>query len=247
MNNLPNKITYVLGYARISSIHQIHGTSIESQTFDIENYAKNNGCIVKKIYAEQKSAKNIKERPELNKLLADIQPNDRVVVYSLSRLTRNSDDASWLKREIQIKKKAKLVILDSLLLDDSPEGEVMYTIQSAMTQFERRKIGQRVSFNMQYLSCNNLLKPRLMYGYQFVSKGVPYVKNTEEQKIIEYIRDLRYNNPEYSINKICQILDSEGIKLRKCKKAYPSRVIAIMEQNGIEKYPLLVPNEDIQQ
>ena len=65
-----------IGYARVSTQDQ----KLELQISELEKY----GC---EIFKEKKSA--VKERPELDKLLAHMRSGDVVVVWKLDRLGRS--------------------------------------------------------------------------------------------------------------------------------------------------------------
>ena len=89
------------GYARVSSKDQNLALQIEALT--------KAGC--KRIFQEKQSGKNIQDRPELNKLLGIIHEEDIVVVLSLDRLSRNSEDIKILLSQIE-RKGATFDILD---------------------------------------------------------------------------------------------------------------------------------------
>ena len=89
------------GYARVSSKDQNLARQIEALT--------QAGC--KRIFQEKQSGKNIQDRPELNKLLKTIHEEDIVVVLSLDRLSRNSEDIKILLSQIE-RKGATFDILD---------------------------------------------------------------------------------------------------------------------------------------
>lgn len=69
------------GYARVSTVSQNLDTQLEA--------LKKEGCDI--IIEEKKSGKDL-ERPELNKLLNELQPGDELIVYDLSRLSRSMKD-----------------------------------------------------------------------------------------------------------------------------------------------------------
>lgn len=89
-----------IGYARVSSYEQNLGRQLSS--------LKDNG--VDEIFCEKISGKNL-DRPELNKLINKIKEQDEIVVSSLDRLGRNSNDIKWIMQQIK-SKKATLTILD---------------------------------------------------------------------------------------------------------------------------------------
>ena len=92
-------------------------------------------------YIDKMSGKN-KERPELQRLLNDLQPGDVVVVKSLDRLSRSTKDMLELV-EIIKGKKTTLQILDMAIDTSTPMGEFFLTIIAAMVQLEHQTIRER--------------------------------------------------------------------------------------------------------
>ncbi|WEV41296.1 recombinase family protein [Lactobacillus sp. ESL0681] len=81
-----------IGYARVSTQEQNLARQLDA--------LKKAG--VKKIFEEKISGKNM-ERPELKKMLDYIHEEDEVVVLSLDRLGRNSDDLTKIIEQIKQK------------------------------------------------------------------------------------------------------------------------------------------------
>lgn len=92
-------------------------------------------------YIDKMSGRS-KERPELQRLLDDLQAGDVVVVKSLDRLSRSTKDMLELVEVIK-EKKAILQILDMKLDTSTPQGEFFLTILAAIAQLERQTIRER--------------------------------------------------------------------------------------------------------
>ena len=92
-------------------------------------------------YIDKMSGRS-KERLELQRLLADLQTGDVVVVKSLDRLSRSTKDMLELVDAIK-DKKASLQILDMNLDTSTPQGEFFLTILAAIAQLERQTIRER--------------------------------------------------------------------------------------------------------
>ncbi|MEO9484013.1 MAG: recombinase family protein [Ekhidna sp.] len=119
-----------VGYARVSTQDQ----KLELQTNELENY----GC--KKIFKEKKSA--IKDRPELDKLLAHLRSGDVVVVWKLDRLGRS------LRHLIDLVAKFREMEVDFVSLSDSidtttAQGRLIFNIFASFAEFERELISER--------------------------------------------------------------------------------------------------------
>lgn len=127
-----------IGYARVSSLDQNLDRQLES--------LKKAGC--QQIFQEKISGKNT-ERPELQKMLAFIRTGDVLIVSSLDRLGRNSNDIKNILTQIQ-QKKATVDILDlpSFKGVSDPNLRSLLTnlvveLMSYVAQSEREKIRQR--------------------------------------------------------------------------------------------------------
>ena len=92
-------------------------------------------------YIDRMSGKS-KERPELQRLLSDLQAEDVVVVKSLDRLSRSTKDMLELVEVIK-QKGAFLKILDMNVDTSTPMGEFFLTILAAIAQLERQTIRER--------------------------------------------------------------------------------------------------------
>ena len=92
-------------------------------------------------YIDRMSGRS-KERLELQRLLADLEEGDVVVVKSLDRLSRSTKDMLELVEVIK-EKKATLQILDMKLDTSTAQGEFFLTILAAIAQLERQTIRER--------------------------------------------------------------------------------------------------------
>ncbi len=81
----------VFGYLRISSKSQINGDGFNRQTIAINEYAKAHNLEVIDIYKEEGVSGALLDRPELARLLVDLELNsvNTVVVEKMDRLARD--------------------------------------------------------------------------------------------------------------------------------------------------------------
>lgn len=122
---------YVFGYARVSTEAQ----NLDRQIDALKKYG------VDVIYNEKMTGTK-KERPELTKMLDRITKGDTVVIESLSRLGRSTKDLIELT-EIFQSKGVHLVSLKENIDTNSPTGKLLFTLMSAIAQFERDLIAER--------------------------------------------------------------------------------------------------------
>ena len=128
-------VVFVLvGYARVSS---------DTQVLDRQIDALNNaGVDVRNIYRE-KITGTIRERPELTRLLNELQEGDVVLVAELTRLSRSTKDLFRIVEQIEGKSAHIKSIKDTWLNTATPEGKLMFTIFAGLSQFERDLISER--------------------------------------------------------------------------------------------------------
>ncbi|MGC7871540.1 recombinase family protein [Desulfosporosinus sp. SYSU MS00001] len=137
----------IRGYCRVSTVDQNLDRQIQA--------VQEAGCEV--IYAEKISGTK-KDRPELSKLLSELQAGDIVIVKELTRVSRSTQDMLQLVAEITSKGCHIKSLNESWLDTSSPAGELMLTIFAGLAQFERKLLLQR---------CNEGRAVAITNGVQF--------------------------------------------------------------------------------
>lgn len=85
------------------------------------------------------------ERPELQRILEELEEGDMVIIHEISRLSSSTKDLLAIIETIQSKGAKLKSITDKWLdlSDDNPMSELLFTIFSGLAQFERKMIKQR--------------------------------------------------------------------------------------------------------
>ena len=122
---------YIFAYARVSTSDQ----NLDRQLDALKKYG------VDQIYNEKITGTK-RDRPELNKLLDRMTSGDTVVIESLSRLGRSTKDLIELV-ELFESKNVNLVSLKESIDTSTPTGKLLFTLMSAIAQFERDCIAER--------------------------------------------------------------------------------------------------------
>lgn len=121
-----------IGYARVSTNDQ----NLDRQ----RDQLRNEGCG--RIYEEKQSGKD-RERPELKRMLDSLREGDIVVVSDLTRVSRSVKDLFEIVEAIHVAG-AEIKSLHEPWLDTtSPQGRLLFTIFSGISEFERELIRQR--------------------------------------------------------------------------------------------------------
>ena len=122
---------YIFGYARVSTEQQ----NLDRQLDALKKYG------VDIIYNEKMTGTK-RDRPELSKLLDRMTEGDTVVIESLSRLGRSTKDLIELTELFQ-QKGVHLVSLKESIDTSTSTGKLLFTLMSAIAQFERDVIADR--------------------------------------------------------------------------------------------------------
>ena len=122
---------YIFGYARVSTEAQVLDRQIDMLTkYGIDH-----------IYCEKMTGTK-RHRPELEKMLDRLTAGDTVVIESLSRLGRSTKDLIELM-ELFNEKQVNLVSLKENIDTTTAAGKLLFTLISAISQFERDCIVDR--------------------------------------------------------------------------------------------------------
>ena len=138
--NPKNKeIKTAVGYTRVSTEEQVDGASKEVQRKAILDYAKQRGIEITKIYWDGGYSAKTAKRPELQQMLKEIEngtlETDAVVVYNLSRISRDTESFSTEIAPILTRKGVHLRSTKENI-DDSPEGKLLRNLSLAVYQFD---------------------------------------------------------------------------------------------------------------
>ena len=121
-----------LGYARCSTLDQNLNWQIDAHTKE--------GCD--RIFQEKFTGTR-KDRPELLRLMDMLREGDTVIICELTRLSRSVKDLFDLVEQVE-KAGANIKSLKEPWLDTTtPQGRLLFTIFSGVSQFERELIRER--------------------------------------------------------------------------------------------------------
>jgi DNA invertase Pin-like site-specific DNA recombinase len=125
----------IYGYARVSTIKQVAGNSLEGQVEQL----KAEGCenIIKEQFTGCTTS-----RPKFDELIAKLQQGDKLVVTKLDRFARNVTEGIEVVREL-FAKDVKVHVLNVGLLENTAMGNFFLTTLLAVAELERSMIVER--------------------------------------------------------------------------------------------------------
>ena len=126
----------IYGYARVSTYAQAKdGNSLEAQSLELRKVG------AEKIFSDAFTG-TVTVRPELDRLMAQMQAGDTIVVTKLDRIARN------LKQGIELidtlnERGIKVNVLNMGIIDNTPTGKLIRNIMLSLAEWERDMIIQR--------------------------------------------------------------------------------------------------------
>ena len=163
-----------LGYARCSTLDQNLDWQIDALTKE--------GCD--RIFQEKFTGTR-KDRPELLRMMDMLREGDTVIICELTRLSRSVKDLFDLVKQVE-KAGANIKSLKEPWLDTTtPQGRLLFTIFSGVSQFERE-----------------LIRERTMEGLASArARGRMGGRPGKDKKIVEQALTL-YDSKAYSVDEI---------------------------------------------
>ena len=220
-------------YRRVSHDNQREADGGKSLRMQLEKgkswIALNNAELVDVFTDEAISAKSIKGRAGFQKALKMVYSDqaDALIIYSLSRGFRSTQDALHVFEELNRRGKV-LVSLTEQIQSDSAMSKFYLTLLSSLAELERNLLAERVQAVMDNKRANGERLGTIPYGFSLSEDGVHLVEEPEEQKIVRSIQ--RYKKQGYSLNKIAQTLTKRGIPTRTNGRWYHTQVKCILNR-----------------
>ena len=116
--------------------------STESQN-TARQYELFNEYNIDKYFEEKVSGKNIKDRPELQKLMDYVREGDTVFVESISRFGRSLSDLISLITQLNDKGVNFKSLKEGDIDTTTPTGKLVFNIFASLSEFERETIRER--------------------------------------------------------------------------------------------------------
>jgi site-specific DNA recombinase len=191
--------------------------SVEKQIERCQAYCVGHGYRVVAEHSDKDlSGGRADNRPGLQKAIGEACRRKAVlVVYSLSRLARNTKDAIDLAERLNAAG-ADLAVIQENVNTRSPMGRFIFTLFSALAQLEREQIAERTSTAMlrhQASGRRMTRRDRCPYGWKVdLRQPDRLAEDAAEQAVIARIRQERQKGAR--LREIAVGLDRAGVRCR---------------------------------
>lgn len=161
-----------IGYARVSTFEQ----KLESQI----EVLKEAGA--EEVFQEKFTGTTV-ERPQFNLVLKKLENGDTLIVTKLDRLARNTREVLEIVQSL-FNRGIKVHILNIGLIDNTPTGQLIFTIFSAFAQFERDLIVTRTQEGKNFAKIHDpnfkegrpqkFTEEQIQFAYELKQQGMTY-------------------------------------------------------------------------
>ena len=203
-------------YIRVSTLDQAReGYSLAAQQAALEAWARSHG-YEPTLYADEGiSGKDIRHRPAMVQLLADVEAGKVaiVAVWALSRLTRSVADLyqTW---ELLDANGVGLISHTESFDTSTPTGRAMMGLLGIFAQMEREITGERVRAAMAERATQGKRTCHRVLGYDAVGAD-NLVPNPAEAQIVQYIFAKYLEHKSLSaVAELCRIRGYHGKRRR---------------------------------
>ncbi|MFM9279725.1 recombinase family protein [Paenibacillus jiagnxiensis] len=225
-----NEITGAFGatYLRISMDKGENEDTLQNHRELMEEFCGENH-YTSEVYEEIVSGgkHNLGARPELQKLIDNIERYQAIFTVSLDRLSRNGLVSQQIK-QLCIDHEIKIITPSQTFdLAGSLEDRLMYDVSSLFAALEYEMIGRRNKVNkMQRARRGEYVSGRPAYGYRRSRESKKLEIYQPEAEVVRYIFKLYKDG--LGSRKIADILNREGFKTRLANAFRPSTIRRIL-------------------
>ena len=221
----------VAAYARVSCDKDAMLHSLDAQVHYYRNLICGNpDWEFAGIYADEAKTGTKESREQFQQLLSDCRAGniDMVITKSVSRFARNT--VTLLRTVRKLKELGINVFFEEQNIKTlDADGEVMLTLLASFAQAESLSVSDNCKWRIRKGFEKGRASTCTMLGYRLVKGVITIVP--DEAVIVKKIFDLYSNG--CGLQKICNILNEEGIRTRRGYTWYPSAIRLILEN---EKY-----------
>jgi DNA invertase Pin-like site-specific DNA recombinase len=210
---------------------------LETQRDAIIKYCGANGLELIQIYEDPAFSGSLPplERPGLHALLEALKAEDitQVIVTRLDRLARDTMLSLWLMKEIK-KLGAELVSIAEPGRWEDPTQKLLLTMVAAFAEFEKSLITSRLSSGRKTKARQGgYAGGKAPIGYRSKRGDKTLTLDEEKTNTVKRVFELRSAKPDASLQKIADLLNSEGLTTKEGQQFHAMQVKRILDRRDI--------------
>jgi DNA invertase Pin-like site-specific DNA recombinase len=217
-----------IGYIRVSSLEQVEdGESLKRQEEQIRAYCKMKEIESVEVIADRGISGFKSNRPGFQRLveLCKAKEVSTVIVYDLSRLSRNVRTTLEFIEDIIVKNNLSLISLRESIDTESAAGKAFLTISMVFAQLFRDQISERTKAAIQHKK-SKMERTGGHLPYGFAEKNGKLIPLEQEQQVIALVNELR--DKGYSLTRIVAELHQRRIPAKNGGRWYAQTVKNIL-------------------
>ncbi|WP_085992175.1 recombinase family protein [Oceanobacillus senegalensis] len=223
-----SEIKRVAIYCRVSTEEQAsEGYSISAQLQTLRQYTQLYGWQIAEEYVDEGiSGKNIKGRPAMTRLVADVEKDkfQAVLVWKISRLSRNMLDTLTLLDKFE-DYGVKFISYSENFDTGSPIGRLVVQLMASIAEMERNTLSENVKLGMKQRALEGSWNGGVVFGYDTIEKEL--VINQDEAKVVQLIYQLYANGK--GLKAIANHLNKAGYRTKRNRHFYINGVATILD------------------
>lgn len=200
-------------YSRVSTEEQAsHGVSLAEQKERLELLAKLENWQVYDTYQDEGVSGGTDDRPELQRLMADARANriNLVAVTKLDRFFRNNRLMLNYLHELESYGVSFIAQSENIDTRTPGIGKIILNMFGSMAEWERDRIGQRISDFRQHLANKGQWSSgRTPFGYRFNKETKQLIIDPLEADAVKFIFNT-YTSQQIGIIRTAELANKEG-------------------------------------
>jgi len=200
----------VAGYVRVSQEKSVHKFGLDAQTNDVNRYVEYRGWRPASIYREEGVSGYRRDRPELERLLADARAGrfDVVVFPSIDRAARSVADMIDIDAILRDANVGVIFVREGVDTS-SPMGQFFRNVCASVAQFEGELMYERLTKGkLRKAALGGYIGGHLPFGYKSVNASA--VVDEEAAEVVRFVFRLRIAENPFS--RIVDELKRRGAK-----------------------------------
>jgi site-specific DNA recombinase len=194
-------------YCRVSTEEQVEGYSLQAQERACRLYCELHGITIVDCYIDEGQSGTTAQRPQFQRMLANVQRGDVVVVHKLDRFARST---SLLLEQLNQWEQQSIRLMSVVEQIDfsSPIGKVLTTMLGAFGQYYVDNLRAETAKGHRQKALLGRWVGPVPFGYQKIDRGT-----LEPSADAETVREIYrlYVEEELAYGRIADVLNERGL------------------------------------